>query len=77
MNDLTCCGTTTAAIDQHRIEQLCRRYARSEPDFAAWAAGYGVITHTPLTQLRVRAMLDYMRSPEAAEAKLRQGMEPA
>jgi phosphoketolase len=58
MNDLTCCGTTTAAIDQHRIEQLCRRYARSEPDFAAWAAGYGVITHTPLTQLRVRAMLD-------------------
>lgn len=26
---------------------------------------------------RVRAMLDYMRSPQAAEAKQRQGMEPA
>ncbi|WP_395057347.1 substrate-binding domain-containing protein [Polaromonas sp.] len=26
---------------------------------------------------RVRALLDYMRSPQAAEAKLRQGMEPA
>lgn len=26
---------------------------------------------------RVHAMLDYMRSPQAAEAKLRQGMEPA
>lgn len=57
MNDLTCRAGTHTAIDQHRIEQLCREYARTEPDFAAWSAGYGVITHSPLTQLRVREML--------------------
>jgi phosphoketolase len=57
MNDLTCAANAVSAIDRHRIEQLARRYAQAEPAFAAWAAGYGVIQHTPLTQLRVRAML--------------------
>ena len=57
MTDLMCAAGTISAIDRHRIEQLARRYAQAEPEFAAWAAGYGVIQHTPLTQLRVRAML--------------------
>ena len=58
MNDLTCPASALSAIDQHRIDQLARRYAQADPAFAAWAAGYGVIAHTPLTQLRVRAMLE-------------------
>jgi phosphoketolase len=58
MHDLTCSTSALSAIDHHRIEQLCRRYAQAEPEFAAWAAGYGVIAHAPLTQLRVRAMLN-------------------
>jgi phosphoketolase len=58
MDDLICAGSALSAIDHHRIQQLSTLYARSDPDFARWAAGYGVIRHTPLTQLRVRAMLD-------------------
>ncbi|HUF93881.1 MAG TPA: hypothetical protein VMR23_16015, partial [Candidatus Limnocylindria bacterium] len=30
---------------------------------AAWAAGYGAIRHTSLTQRRVRAMADSLASP--------------
>lgn len=58
MNDLNCAAGSLSEIDRHRIEQLAKLHARSDPAFAAWAAGYGVITHTPLTQLRVRTMLD-------------------
>lgn len=58
MNDLPCPASALSAIDLHRVEQLARSYAQAEPDFSAWAAGYGVIRHAPLTQLRVRAMLE-------------------
>lgn len=57
MNDPGCDTGALSAIDRHRIEQLTTLYARADPAFAHWAAGYGVIVHTPLTQLRVRAML--------------------
>lgn len=58
MNDLTCSAGALSAIDNHRVEQLATLYAQTDTAFARWAAGYGVIVHTPLTQLRVRAMLD-------------------
>ena len=77
MIDLTCPASTLGAIDQHRIEQLARRYAHADPAFATWAAGYGVIAHTPLTQLRVRAMIDELVAtgalPDAATGYRRLG----
>ncbi len=42
-----------------RDEAAARAAALREADaaFAAWARGYGVIAHDPLTQLRVHAMV--------------------
>jgi phosphoketolase len=45
-------------IEQHRAAELARIYRRADPAFARWAAGYGVIQHSELTQIRVRAMVD-------------------
>ncbi len=39
-----------------RIAELAELYRRNDPAFAHWAAGYGVIRHSPLTQVRVQAM---------------------
>jgi len=53
-----CC--TTAQLDhapRYRVEQLATAYRKADPAFAHWAAGYGVIQHDPLTQLRVREMV--------------------
>lgn len=40
-----------------RAAQLCN----SSPDFARWAAGYGVISHTAVTQLRVHVLAERLR----------------
>src|SRR5690625_3206447 len=42
---------------RHRVEELAAAYRQADPEFAHWAAGYGVIKHDPLTQLRVREMV--------------------
>lgn len=36
--------------------QQCRELAAANPEFAAWAGGYGVIRHLPATQLRIHQM---------------------
>src|SRR5690606_28234160 len=45
-------------IPRHRVEDLAAAYRQAHPEFAHWAAGYGVIQHDPLTQLRVREMVE-------------------
>ena len=51
-------GMLPPSIERPRIEALARLFRRREADFAQWAAGYGVIRHDPLTQIRVREMVD-------------------
>jgi phosphoketolase len=45
-------------VEQHRIDALAKLHRQSDTAFADWAEGYGVIQHSALTQLRVRAMVD-------------------
>ncbi len=43
-----------------RVAERAELYRRNDPAFARWAAGYGVIRHSALTQVRVRAMADLL-----------------
>jgi phosphoketolase len=43
--------------ERERVRALAAQY-RADPVFAHWAAGYGVVCHDELTQVRVRTMLD-------------------
>jgi len=43
-----------------RIKQRAALYRRQNPNFAKWAAGYGVIRHNDLTQVRVYKMADHL-----------------
>lgn len=54
------CGTAGQLGDvrRHRVEDLAAAYRQADLEFAHWAAGYGVIQHDPLTQLRVREMVE-------------------
>ncbi len=60
MNDqpLHHASTAPSSMERYRIEALAGLYRQSDAAFAAWAAGYGVISHDPLTQIRVRGMVD-------------------
>lgn len=44
----------------HRIEERAALYRGQNPAFADWAAGYGVIRHTDVTQVRVYEMADLL-----------------
>ncbi|MFZ5843142.1 MAG: xylulose 5-phosphate 3-epimerase [Pseudomonadota bacterium] len=39
--------------EQHYISSRARHYREHDPTFAAWAAGYGVISHLDETQVRI------------------------
>ncbi len=43
-----------------RIRHRARLYRAGDPDFAKWAAGYGVIRHSDLTQARVYKMAQHL-----------------
>lgn len=43
-----------------RIREHAELYRQNHPAMARWAAGYGVIQHTPLTQVRVHAMAELL-----------------
>ncbi|MFE0500020.1 xylulose 5-phosphate 3-epimerase [Lysobacter soli] len=51
---------TVAGLPTHERERVGHEAAslRADPAFARWAAGYGVIGHDDLTQVRVHAMLE-------------------
>ncbi|MBN2317387.1 MAG: hypothetical protein JXM79_25915 [Sedimentisphaerales bacterium] len=43
-----------------RIKQRAALYRQQNPNFAKWAAGYGVIRHSDLTQCRMYKMADHL-----------------
>lgn len=43
-----------------RIQELAALYRQNDPLMARWAAGYEVIQHSPLTQVRVHAMTELL-----------------
>ncbi|MCW5581918.1 MAG: xylulose 5-phosphate 3-epimerase, partial [Luteimonas sp.] len=70
---LNCCtAAQLSAAERQRILELADAHRQADPAFAHWAAGYGVIRHDPLTQLRVRQMVDELvalgRTPDADTA---------
>lgn len=52
----------TRQLSAAEAQTLCRRLAQQEPDFAAWAEGYGLIRHLPATQLRIHSMASALRA---------------
>lgn len=42
---------------RRRVEAAAGGYRTADPAFAQWAAGYGVIIHDPLTQMRIHALV--------------------
>src|SRR5690625_4339784 len=70
---LNCCtADQLSAAERQRILELADAHRQADPAFAHWAAGYGVIRHDPLTQLRVRQMVEELvalrRTPDAGTA---------
>lgn len=67
-----CATAVPDAAECRRIELIAQAHRQADPDFARWAAGYGVIRHEPLTQVRVREMVDELvslhRVPDARTA---------
>lgn len=63
--------------DQYQVNARAKAYRENNPQFADWAAGYGLITHSDLTQVRVHDMVIWLvesgtvSSPEAAYERLR------
>src|SRR3546814_19283118 len=56
---LNCCtADQLSAAERQRILELADAHRQADPQFAHWAAGYGVIRHDPPTPLRVRQMVD-------------------
>jgi phosphoketolase len=73
---LTCCtAAQLSAAERQRTSELAAAHRQADPEFAHWAAGYSVISHDALTQLRVRQMVDELvargRTPDASTAWLR------
>lgn len=46
--------------ERHRISARAAVYRRQDAAFAAWAEGFGVVTHEDLTQIRVYEMIDML-----------------
>jgi phosphoketolase len=67
-----CAAPALDAAECRRIELIAQAHRAADPDFARWAAGYGVIRHDPLTQVRIREMVDELvslqRVPDAHTA---------
>ena len=67
-----CTADQLAPAEQQRIGSLAAAHRQADPAFAHWAAGYGAIHHDPLTQVRIRGMVDELVAhglvPDAATA---------
>lgn len=59
MNTLmTCCMLSEAsASEQERLRNVATKYRATDPAFAEWSGGYGVISHDDLTQVRIGKMV--------------------
>ena len=62
--------------ERHKTNARARIYRQHDPHFAEWAKGCGVITHDPLTQVRIHDMVSLMvesglvKAPETAYRRL-------
>jgi len=69
---LNCCTANQLSAAEHqRISEQAAAHRQADPVFAHWAAGYGVIRHDPLTQIRVHQMVGELApgcTPDAATA---------
>ncbi len=68
---LSCCVSTELSTEaRSALRQQVARLHEGSPDFAAWAAGHGVIVHDDLTQVRVHTMVQALvnggRLPDAS-----------
>lgn len=55
---LRCCThDAVPEAEREKLRALAAQHRAREPAFAEWAAGYGVIRHDDLTQVRVHAMV--------------------
>lgn len=61
--------TGTEAHKEHRIRERAALYRKQSPVFANWAAGYGMIQHEDLTQVRVYEMADLLVQRGAVHKK--------
>jgi phosphoketolase len=50
----------------HRVAEAAALVRQHDPVFARWAAGYGTISHSPLTQVRIRRLADLLSLRGAA-----------
>ena len=55
-------GGASGSLDAAECRRLAAAHRRADADFARWAAGYGVVQHDALTQVRVREMVDELVS---------------
>lgn len=59
---------TSREHEQHRIRRRAEIYRATDPDFAVWTEGHGVIRHTPETQVRaydmIRLLVEEGRLPD-------------
>jgi phosphoketolase len=51
--------------NNQRLHERASAYRRASPEFAHWAAGYGVIQHTDLTQVRIYELAHWLRDCRA------------
>lgn len=58
-----------APHDLSHITDMARDHRGADPVFAEWAKGYGVIKHTPETQVRVYRMVDLLHERRVVEDK--------
>lgn len=55
---LACCTSVELTPqERQRVEAVAVRYRAEDAGFSGWAAGYGVIEHDALTQVRVHEMI--------------------
>ena len=48
--------------------QSAAAYRRAQPEFAAWASGYGVIQHADVTQARISELAEQLVSSGRARS---------
>lgn len=60
-------ATLMETPETHRIEERAALYRHQSTAFAEWAAGYGVIRHDDLTQVRIYEMADLLHQQEKVE----------
>lgn len=54
---------------QHRIAERAALYRQQDSSFADWAAGYGIVQHDDLTQVRVYEMVDLLMQRRTIQEK--------